>query len=70
VVRDEANTVSVVYRQSRPLATRHLSLVHSSLGDEAGLIGGMVSAIEQVLFPRGIAYRTRPRDSPMLPLGL
>ncbi|WP_290052126.1 ROK family transcriptional regulator [Amycolatopsis solani] len=65
-----AQVRSVVYQQSRPLATRNLSLVHSSLGDEAGLIGGMVSAIEQVLSPRGIAYHTRPQDSPMLPLGL
>lgn len=65
-----AQVRSVVYQQSRPLATRNLSLAHSSLGDEAGLIGGMVSAIEQVLSPRGIAYHTRPRDSPMLPLGL
>lgn len=65
-----AQVRSVVYQQSRPLATRNLSLVHSSLGGEAGLIGGMVSAIEQVLSPRGIAYHTRPKGSTMLPLGL
>ncbi|WP_051899179.1 ROK family transcriptional regulator [Sciscionella sediminilitoris] len=65
-----AQVRSVVYQQSRPLATRDLSLVHSSLGGEAGLIGGMVSAIEQVLSPRGIAYHTRPPDSSLLPLGL
>lgn len=61
---------SVVYQQAQPLATRNLSLVHSALGPEAGLIGGMISGIEQVLSPRGIAYHTRPAESAMLPLGL
>ncbi|WP_158437676.1 ROK family transcriptional regulator [Naasia lichenicola] len=60
---------SVVYQQAQPLATRNLSIVHTELGDEAGLIGGMVSAIEQVLSPRGIQYHTRPADSDMKPLG-
>lgn len=61
---------SVVYQQAQPLATRNLSVSHSALGSEAGLIGGMISAIEQVLSPRGIQYLTRPADSSMLPLGL
>jgi predicted NBD/HSP70 family sugar kinase len=61
---------SVVYQQAQPLATRNLSVVHSELGSEAGLIGGMVSGIEQVLSPRGIQYHTRPTGSEMLPLGL
>ena len=65
-----AQVRSVVYQQAQPLATRNLSLVHSALGDEAGLIGGMISGIEQVLSPRGIAYHTRPADSTMQPLGL
>ena len=60
---------SVVYQQAQPLATRNLSVVHTELGDEAGLIGGMVSAIEQVLSPRGIQYHTRPAGSDMRPLG-
>ena len=60
---------SVVYQQAQPLATRNLSIVHTELGDEAGLIGGMVSAIEQVLSPRGIQYHTRPAGSHMKPLG-
>ncbi|MCW2620323.1 MAG: hypothetical protein JWR28_3472, partial [Modestobacter sp.] len=55
---------------AQPLATRNLSLVHSALGDEAGLVGGMVSAIEQVLSPRGIAYHSRGPGSDMQPLGL
>jgi predicted NBD/HSP70 family sugar kinase len=65
-----AQVRSVVYQQAQPLATRKLSLVHSTLGNEAGLIGGMISGIEQVLSPRGIAYHTRPADSTMQPLGL
>jgi len=60
---------SVVYQQAQPLATRNLSIVHMVLGDEAGLIGGMVSAIEQVLSPRGIQYHTRTEGSDMKPLG-
>ncbi|MCU1605059.1 MAG: family transcriptional regulator [Modestobacter sp.] len=65
-----AQVRSVVYQQAQPLATRNLSLVHSALGDEAGLVGGMVSAIEQVLSPRGIAYHSRGPGSDMQPLGL
>lgn len=61
---------SVVYQQAQPLATRNLSLVHSTLGSEAGLIGAMISGIEQVLSPRGIAYHTRPANSTMQPLGM
>lgn len=60
---------SVVYQQAQPLATRNLSIVHTEFGAEAGLIGGMVSAIEQVLSPRGIQYHTRPPGSDMKPLG-
>lgn len=65
-----AQVRSVVYQQAQPLATRNLSIVHSSLGAEAGLIGGMISGIEQVLSPRGIQYLTRPADSTMQPLGM
>jgi hypothetical protein len=61
---------SVVYQQAQPLATRNLSLAHSSLGDDAALIGGMIFGIEQVLSPRGIAYQSRGPRSTMLPLGL
>jgi hypothetical protein len=65
-----AQVRSVVYQQAQPLATRNLSVVHSRLGSEAGLIGGMISGIEQVLSPRGIQYHTRSTSSNMLPLGL
>ena len=61
---------SVVYQRSQPLATRNLSLVHSALGNEAGLIGGMISVIEQVLSPRGIQYHTQSSGISLRPLGL
>lgn len=65
-----AQVRSVVYQQAQPLATRNLSIVHGRLGAEAGLIGGMINAIEQVLSPRGIQYHTRDENSGLLPLGL
>lgn len=65
-----AEVRSVVYQQAQPLATRNLAILHASLGDEAALVGGMVSAIEQVLSPRGLQYHTRDSDSDLLPLGL
>lgn len=65
-----AQVRSVVYQQAQPLATRNLSILHAALGEEAGLVGGMVSAIEQVLSPRGLQYHTREPDSDLMPLGL
>ncbi|OKH72887.1 hypothetical protein EB73_08205 [Mycobacterium sp. SWH-M3] len=65
-----AQVRSVVYQQSQPLATRNLSIAHGRLGNESGLVGGMVNAIEQVLSPRGIQFHTRPAQSDLLPLGL
>jgi predicted NBD/HSP70 family sugar kinase len=41
----------VVYQRSTPLATRHLQLVRSSLGDRAGIAGAAVMAIEHALDP-------------------
>lgn len=61
---------SVVYQQAQPLATRNLAIVHSTLRRDAGLVGGMVSAIEQVLSPRGIQYHSQGPSSDLLPLGL
>ncbi|GAB2738358.1 ROK family protein [Salinifilum aidingensis] len=46
---------SVVYRRALPLATRHLALQHSLLGRSAGLAGGAVAGIENVLSPSGIS---------------
>lgn len=39
----------VVYQRSLPLATQHLRLVHSQLGDGAGIRGASVMVIEHVL---------------------
>jgi predicted NBD/HSP70 family sugar kinase len=41
----------IVYQRSTPLATRHLQLVRSSLGDRAGITGAAVMAIEHALDP-------------------
>jgi len=44
----------VVYQRSLPLATRHLRVVPSQLGDRAGVIGAAVMVIEHVLSPAAI----------------
>ena len=49
-----AGVRSVVYRRALPLATRYLALAASTLGRSAGLAGGVVAAIENVLSPEGI----------------
>jgi glucokinase-like ROK family protein len=41
----------VVYKRSTPLATRHLTIAPSTLGDRAGIIGAAVLATEHVLRP-------------------
>jgi predicted NBD/HSP70 family sugar kinase len=46
-----AGVREVVYQRSTPLATRHLAIVPSQLGDRAGIIGAAVLAIEHVLSP-------------------
>ena len=45
----------VVYRRSLPLATRHLEIVRSSLGDRAGITGAAAMVIEHLLDPRRMA---------------
>ena len=42
----------VVYQRSLPLATRHLQLVRSGLGDRAGAVGAAVMAVEHALSPQ------------------
>jgi predicted NBD/HSP70 family sugar kinase len=44
----------VVYQRSLPLATRHLRVVPSQLGDRAGVTGAAVMVIEHVLSPAAI----------------
>lgn len=44
----------VVYKRSLPLATGHLQIALSRLGDEAGIIGAAVMVLETVLAPAAI----------------
>jgi predicted NBD/HSP70 family sugar kinase len=46
-----AGVREIVYQRSTPLATRHLEIVRSSLGDRAGTIGAAAMAIEHALDP-------------------
>lgn len=46
-----AGVRSAVYRRALPLATRNLTIAHSVLGPDAGLIGGLVFGIEYALGP-------------------
>ena len=50
-VRDQllAGIREVVYQRSLPLATRHLEIAQSSLGDRAGAVGAAVMAVERAL---------------------
>ncbi|MFA9446983.1 ROK family protein [Egicoccus sp. AB-alg6-2] len=41
----------VVYQRSLPLATRHLRVVHSQLGDGAGIRGASAMVVEHLLAP-------------------
>jgi predicted NBD/HSP70 family sugar kinase len=52
-VRDQllAGIREVVYQRSLPLATRHLQIAQSALGDRAGVMGAAVMAVEHVLSP-------------------
>jgi glucokinase-like ROK family protein len=55
-----AGVREVVYQRSLPLATRHLRVVRSGLGDRAGVTGAAVMVIEHLLSPEAIdrALRT------------
>lgn len=49
-----AGVREVVYQRATPLATRHLELARSTLGDRDGALGAAVLAIEHVLSPEAI----------------
>lgn len=49
-----ASVRSVVYRRALPLATRKLSVELSTIGNRAGIIGGVVLGVEHVLSPKGL----------------
>jgi predicted NBD/HSP70 family sugar kinase len=46
-----AGVREVVYQRATPLATRHLQIARSALGDRAGTTGAAAQAIEHVLSP-------------------
>ncbi|NED98023.1 ROK family transcriptional regulator [Phytoactinopolyspora alkaliphila] len=46
-----AGVREVVYRRSLPLATQHLRIVQSKMGDRAGVIGAAVMVIDHALSP-------------------
>jgi predicted NBD/HSP70 family sugar kinase len=49
-----AGVREVVYQRSLPLATRHLRVVPSALGDRAGVTGAAVMVIEHILSPEAV----------------
>jgi len=49
-----AGVREVVYQRSLPLATRHLRVVRSSLGDRAGVLGAAMMVTEHVLAPEAV----------------
>jgi predicted NBD/HSP70 family sugar kinase len=55
-----AGVREVIYRRSTALATRHLDLARSRLGDRAGVIGCAVTVIEQILSPDAIDAALAP----------
>jgi predicted NBD/HSP70 family sugar kinase len=46
-----AGVREVVYQRATPLATRHLNIARSALGDRAGTVGAAVLVIEHILSP-------------------
>jgi predicted NBD/HSP70 family sugar kinase len=55
-----AGVREVVYQRATPLATRHLQISRSTLGDRAGTVGAAVMAIEHVLSPSVIDAAAAP----------
>jgi predicted NBD/HSP70 family sugar kinase len=49
-----AGVREVVYQRSLPLATRHLRIIPSQLGDGAGIRGASAMAVERVLAPTAV----------------
>ncbi|WP_083974665.1 ROK family protein [Herbidospora daliensis] len=49
-----AGVREVIYSRSLPLATQHLSIRATELGDRAGIIGAAVMVIEHVLSPEAV----------------
>lgn len=49
-----AGIQEVVYQRSLPLATQHLRVARSELGDRAGVVGAAALVIEHVLAPDSV----------------
>jgi predicted NBD/HSP70 family sugar kinase len=60
-----AGVRETVYRRSTPLATRHLEIVPSNLGDRAGITGASVLAIEHILAPKYVEERMLGAPAPV-----
>ena len=58
-----AGVREVVYQRSLPLATRHLRIIPSQLGDRAGVRGASVMAVERVLAPTAVEELLAQRGS-------
>jgi predicted NBD/HSP70 family sugar kinase len=56
-----AGVREVTIRRSPPLATHHLRIVPSRLGDRAGIIGAAIMVLEEVLSPAAIDRRLQVR---------
>jgi len=56
-----AGVRSAVYRRALPLATRNLTIAHSVLGADSGIVGGLVLGIEYALGPDRIQDLVRDR---------
>jgi predicted NBD/HSP70 family sugar kinase len=55
-----AGVREVVYRRSLPLATQHLRIVQSRMGDRAGVIGAAVMVIDHALSAAQVNALARP----------
>jgi predicted NBD/HSP70 family sugar kinase len=57
-----AGVREVVYQRATPLATRHLEIARSTLGDRDGVVGAALLAIEHVLAPAFVDAHWLTRD--------
>ncbi len=52
-----AGVREVIYQRSTPLATKHLQIARSALGDRAGIFGASMLAIDHALSPAQLNRR-------------
>lgn len=53
-----AGVRSMVYQHARPLATRHLQVAYSVLGERSGIAGAVVLGVEYLLSPEVLSDAT------------